>query len=212
MIVLALLTLYQIMPIGDYSSGLEKIFLLIILGGLLILSFIVFVIVDIVRFIKMKRKFDFVPLIIITLFLTVFLIFNNSKTDKFWTKTILTGQIVEGDLRAAQIQLYRNNTFAIRISYVDWCFTYQGDYTIKKDTLFLNRDDINKLTNNEFDTKYTFSYRDSLLIPINKKCKMIKIKTGHNTLASNSLRFFISASSTVALGFVSGDKKSLRKP
>jgi len=33
-----------------------------------------------------------------------------------------------------------------------------------------------------------------------------------NTLASNSLRFFVSASSTVALGIVSGDKKSLRKP
>jgi len=33
-----------------------------------------------------------------------------------------------------------------------------------------------------------------------------------NTLASNSLRFFVSASSTVALGIISGDKKSLRKP
>ena len=40
----------------------------------------------------------------------------------------------------------------------------------------------------------------------------IKKNTGGNTLASNSLRFFVRASSTVALGIVSGDKKSLRKP
>jgi len=33
-----------------------------------------------------------------------------------------------------------------------------------------------------------------------------------NTLASNSLRFFVGANSTVAWGIVSGDKKSLRKP
>ena len=41
---------------------------------------------------------------------------------------------------------------------------------------------------------------------------MIKEHRTANTLASNSLRFFVSASSTVALGIVSGDKKSLRKP
>ncbi len=180
LITLALLTLYQIMPIGDYCSGLVQALLMMIFGGLLILSFIVFTIIDITRLIRKKIKFDFAPLIIITLFVSVFFIFINSENDKFWTKTTLTGQIDEGDLRAAQIQLYSNNTFAIRISYIDWNCTYQGDYKINNDTLFLKRDDLTELTNNEFDSKYKFSYRDSLLIPVDKKCKMIKIKTGHN--------------------------------
>lgn len=145
-----------------------------------ILSFIVFTIVDVARLIRKKIRFDFLPLIIITVFLSVFFILINSETDKFWTKTTLTGQTDEGDLRKAQIQLYSNNSFSVRISYVDWSCTYQGDYKINNDTLFLKRDDLTELTNSVFDTKYKFSYQDSLLIPINKKCKMIKIKTGHN--------------------------------
>lgn len=177
---MALLTLYQILPIGDYCSGLVQALLMIIFGGLLILSFIVFTIVDVVRLIRKKIRFDFLPLIIITVFFSVFFIFINSETDKFWTKTTLTGQTDEGDLRAAQIQLYSNNSFSVRISYVDWSCTYQGDYKINNDTLFLKRDDLTELTNNVFDTKYKFSYQDSLLIPIDKKCKKIKILTGHN--------------------------------
>jgi len=41
---------------------------------------------------------------------------------------------------------------------------------------------------------------------------MIKEHRTANMQASNSLRFLVSASSTVALGIVSGDKMSLRKP
>jgi len=50
------------------------------------------------------------------------------------------------------------------------------------------------------------------LTKIQHKIIKSKLNTLHNTLASNSLRFFVSASSTVALGIISGDKKSLRKP
>jgi hypothetical protein len=180
LITLALLTLYQILPIGDYCSGIVQALLMFIFGGILILSFIIFTVIDASRLIRKKIKYDFIPLIIITLFFSVFFIFINSEIDKFWTKTTLTGQIDEGDLRAAQIQLYSNNTFAVRISYIDWSCTYQGDYKISNDTLFLMRDDLMKLTNNVFDSKYKFSYQDSLLIPVDRKCKMIKTKTGHN--------------------------------
>lgn len=180
MITLTLLTLYQILPIGDYCSGLVQALLMILFCGLSILSFIIFTIIDITRLIRKKIKFDFTPLIILTSFFLVFFIFINSESDKFWTKTVLTGQIDEGDLRAAHIQLYSNNTFSASISYVDWSCTYQGDYKINNDTLFLKRDDLSELTNNVFDTKYKFSDQDSLLIPVDKKFKMVKIKTRYN--------------------------------
>ena len=181
LIALAILTLYQILPFGDYCSGLVQIILMLVFGGFLILTFLVFTVIDIVRLIRKKVNFDFIPLIIMLLVGLTFYIFINADSDKFWTKTKLTGQIDVGDLRGAQMQLYDNNTFAVRISYVDWTCTYQGNFKIIGDTLILEKVELPELTDHVFNTKYKLSQQDSLLIPFDKKYNTIKIKTGHNS-------------------------------
>lgn len=174
---LFIVTLYQVIPFGDYCSGLVQVITFILFGGLFLLSFLIFTFVDLYRLKKAQKKFDFIHLLFLGFFLLINYISLVSDGQKFWTDKICTGQVQgQGDLHASQIRLYSNNTFSVTISYVNWSCTYQGSYEIKNDILVLKRKEIPKLTDSVFNDTYKIDFKDSLLIPINKRFEKIEIK------------------------------------
>ena len=184
LIVLIILTLSYEFPTGDYVSGLGRAICIILFLGLLILSFIIFTIIDFIRFMKKKSRFDFIPVTIIIIFFIAFLNLSNSENDKFWTKTVLTAQTDDGT--EAQLKLYGNNTFLVKIPHSDCSFHYQGDYKIHNDTLILERKDLPELTSKLVGTRYKVSKHDSMLIPFDNEYKKFKIKTVCNTPVRHS--------------------------
>jgi hypothetical protein len=173
---LTILAFYQNFPFGDYCSGLVEALALVLFGGLFIISFLVFLTIDLVKKFKRKQKFDFAPLIILSVFLIGNTLLLENEKDKFWTDKELIGSVEVGDLRAAQIVLYSNQTFSIRTSYVDWSCTYSGRYSIQENILRLERDDLEETTNNVFTNKYEILKSDSLLIPMKSGIEKIRIK------------------------------------
>ncbi len=174
--VLTILTFYQNFPFGDYCSGLVEALSFVLMGGLFLISFVIFLIIDLVKTFKKKRKFDFIPLAILTVFLIGNSLLLDNEKDKFWTDMELVGNVEVGDLRAAQIVLYSNQTFSVRTSYVDWSCTYSGRYSIQDNILQLERDDLEKETDNVFTNKYEIQKSDSLLIPLKSGIEKVKIK------------------------------------
>lgn len=174
--ILIFLTVYQNFPIGDYCSGLVEALTFMFFCGLSILTFAIFLTIDLIKTFKRKRKFDYVILLFFGIFLTTNFLLLKIENKKFWTKTLLIGQIEVGDLRVPQLKLYDNQTFSASTSYADYSCTYQGDYLIENDTLILKRNELSELTNQLFFTKYLISISDSLLKPIDHEYRNIKIK------------------------------------
>jgi hypothetical protein len=173
---LTILTFYQNFPFGDYCSGLVEALSFVILGGLFLISFVIFLTIDLIKTFKKKQKFDFLPLVILTVFLAGNSLLLDNEKEKFWTDKELVGNVEVGDLRAAQIVLYSNQTFSVRTSYVDWSCTYSGRYSIQENILRLERDNLEVETNNVFTNKYEILKSDSLLIPLKSGIEKIKIK------------------------------------
>jgi hypothetical protein len=178
LILLGLLIFYQFIPIGDYCSGMANSLLFLALGALFLLAFLIILIFDIIKRVKQKQSFDFIPLV-------VFIIIVGSnysllKTDnkKFWTTEVLVAGLERnGYGRTNRMILYKNNSFAITCYDVEIKCTIQGNYTSKGDTLKLNRKGLAKLTNNAFTAYYIISKRDSTLIPLDTTFKIIKVNT-----------------------------------
>lgn len=177
---LTILTFYQNCPFGDYCSGLVEALSFVILGGLFLISFLIFITIDLIKTFKKKRKFDFLTFIILTVFLVGNSLLLDNEKDKFWTDKELVGKVEVGDLRAAQIVLYTNQTFSVWTSYVDWSCTYSGRYYIQENILRLERDDLEEVTNNVFTNKYEILKSDSLLIPLKSGIEKIRIKNWAN--------------------------------
>ncbi|MBC8882424.1 hypothetical protein H9X57_00295 [Flavobacterium piscinae] len=63
----------------------------------------------------------------------------------------------------------------LKYNQADFSCTYQGDYRISNDTLYLDRNELESLTENIFTTKYSINKKDSLLQPIKKGFEVINI-------------------------------------
>jgi len=168
---------YQFIPIGDYCRGLATGLNFIFFAGLLILTFIIITISNLIKVYKKKEKFDFIPLILI-LCLGIFIYsIIGLENDKFWTKRTLIGIIkVDGSTKRGTLKLYENGSFGATYHNVDYSCTFQGNYEMNKNKLKLKRADINKLTENVFATEYIIDRKDSILKPINTDLKLIKIR------------------------------------
>ncbi len=178
LVLLGLLMLYQFIPIGDYCNGLLNGLLFLALGALFLLAFLIILFFDIIKRVKHKQPFDFIPL-------AIFIIIVGSnysllKTDnkKFWTTEVLVGDLENNNFsRTNRIILYKNNSFAITSYRADYSCTIQGHYALKGDTLKLNRKGLSKLTDNAFTSHYIISKRDSTFVALDTNFKTIKINT-----------------------------------
>lgn len=176
LVILGLVVLYQYIPIGDYCSGLLNFLNFLFYGGLLLLAFLVISIIDLVRYLRKKQKFDFIPLILIVLFGTAWSFLYQHENEKFWTAKVLEGYFaIEGTPRSGNLTLYKNGSFGATLYSADYDCTFQGEYSIENGKLTLHRRDLNSLTNDVFTTEYLVDKKDNILKPIDRKFETINI-------------------------------------
>jgi hypothetical protein len=175
LIVLGVFLLIQIIPIGDYCGGLMNFLISIVILVLIMLIVLITSIIEIYRYIKNKTKFDFIPIIISFSILIIFYLIMETESDKFWTSEKLNGITISTAAKSGTLKLYNNGSFAAKYNQADFSCTYQGDYRISNDTLYLDRNELESLTENIFTTKYSINKKDSLLQPIKKGFEVINI-------------------------------------
>lgn len=169
------MALKPILPIGDYSRGMATGMLMIFFGIVFILFYLIALVRNIDRLTNKLDQFDWPLSAIFCLFILLFLLINNADEGKFWTSPILKSEITNSDIpsHGGVIILYKNGTFSAIRSYVDFSETYQGNYYIKNNKLYLERPELPDLTEKIISTKYEI---DSL------RMKLTPCQKGYNTL------------------------------
>lgn len=160
-----LLALYIWLPIGDYSSGIAHGLGFVFFELLFLLIFIIIIVTQIVR--AKKIKFDYTPVIIFLIQgLLVYFSFT-MEGRKFWTWQILAAE-TENEVslpKIGRLTLYKNKSFSATRVQTDYSNTYQGNYTISNDTLYLHRKDLPKITEGLFTTIYLINQKDKTITP-----------------------------------------------
>ena len=168
--------LYKFLPIGDYCGGFVGLINYVLFGGLLLLSFSIITIIDLVKLWKKKQKFDFIPLFIVLAIGILFYFQNGLKNKKFWTEKTLSGRIeIESTPKSGLLRLYENGTFGATLYSADYSCTFQGKYELTDNRLNLKREDLAELTEDVFTTEYTIDKKNKTIKPINKKFGLIEI-------------------------------------
>lgn len=144
-----------------------------LLGFILVITFIYISSFTINEKVKKNKKFDFIPLVIMLIF--GYLIFLIYKTDnnKFWTDVKLIGKV---ESEGSKLVLYTNGSFAISPKGIDFSCIYQGNYIVDNDTITLKRLDIERLTFNEFTSRYLINREAGVLKPIENNSKILRIQ------------------------------------
>ena len=159
--------IYQFLPIGDYCSGLLNFFNSLVLIGLLILIVFILAIRNLIRIKKRKEKFDFIPIILVLIFGTIWYFIIDMPDKKFWTEKSLVGFIeIEGTPKSGTLELFKNGSFGASYHRADYSCTYQGNYEIIDNRLILKRNNLTELTDKVFTTEYLINRKDSILKPM----------------------------------------------
>lgn len=165
--IIGIILIYQFLPIGDYCSGLLNFLNSLFLLGFLIIILLVLTIRNLIRIKKKNGKFDFIPLILVLFFGTIWYLIIDIPDKKFWTEKSLIGFVEEeGTPKSGTLILFKNGSFGASYHRADYSCTYQGDYEIIDDRLTLKRTDLTELTDSVFTTEYLIDRKDSILKPI----------------------------------------------
>lgn len=116
---------------------------------------------------KKNKKFDFIPLILVLIFGTIWYLIIDMPNKKFWTEKALVGFIeIEGTPKSGTLELFKNGSFGASYRQADYRCTYQGEYKIIDNQLILDRAELSQLTDEVFTTEYLINQKDSILKPI----------------------------------------------
>ncbi len=167
LLLFAFLALYQFFPTGDYCvSGMMIAFMWLFFGGLFVLAFIIFLVIDITRNIRKKTKFDIIPTVLMVGFILLNLVWINNLEDnsRMWKdiqwKGTLRSEAGDGDL-----MLYTDGTFDAKCQYTEHSCYFFGAYSIENNKLTLVKNDLEELTDHRFTAEY-FVHGDSLFVPV----------------------------------------------
>lgn len=158
-----LLALYILLPIGDYSFGMAHAFGFVFFELLFLLVFIVIIVKQIAK--VKKVKFDYIPIGIFLLQSLLLCLSFTSKDRKFWTVPIITAEIDSENIHGGSLTLYKNNSFNATQGFADFTHSYQGNYIISNDTLYLEREDLPQITEGLFTTIYLINQKDKTITP-----------------------------------------------
>jgi hypothetical protein len=175
LILLFLIGIKQYIHFNDYEIGIVQGFFLVLSFTMFFIIFLVLLIKDIYGLIKFKKKFDFIPSILLIIFIiSIWFGFSNVNEPFFWKKEFYKGKncyINSND----KIFLYRNGTCAFKIYEIEHKSIVQGKFKIVNDTLKISDYDTT-LVNNSFSNLYLF-LKDSSLVSLDKHYQdIIKIK------------------------------------
>lgn len=159
--------IYQLIPFGDYCTGLLNFLNSLALLGILIITLFILTVRNLIRIKKQSGRFDFIPLIIALFFGTIWYVMLDVPDKKFWTEKSLIGFVqIEGSVKSGTLELFKNGSFGASYHHADFSCTYQGDYEIIDNLLVLNRSDLSELTEKVFTTEYLINRKDSILTPM----------------------------------------------
>lgn len=175
LIILGVFLIIQIIPIVDYCGGLMNFLISIVILVLIMLIVLITSIIEIYRYIKIKTKFDFIPIIISFSILVIYYFIMETESDKFWTSEKLYGVTFSKAAKSGTLKLYDNGSFAAKCNQADFSCTFQGDYRISNDTLYFDRNELETLTENIFTIRYIINTKDSLLQPLKNGFEVINI-------------------------------------
>lgn len=156
---------YHFWPQFDrYCTGMMDAFTVMFLGAGLFITFMLFTLYDIMRYFKDKVRYDFVPLIIITLAISLSALLIEARNKNYWKETILHAELRHESFHQPWIELYDNSTFKISDRRPCYGCSYQGYYNIDNNILELKIENLAEFKE-VFTFKYLISFEDSLLIP-----------------------------------------------
>ncbi|SDS34769.1 hypothetical protein SAMN05216503_2769 [Polaribacter sp. KT25b] len=167
LIFFAILPFLNFIHFDDYCFGIAD---LLIIGGLTIMFFISFLVItfyDLYNLSIRKLRFNFLPLLIVLIF-SVSLFIGVKYQGKHFLKNITKSYKNEvGEEATSKILLFTDKTFEFQqVDENEVCYK-KGTYYFKNDSLFLEKND-KSVKDVVFDSIYYFSYKENLLIPINK--------------------------------------------
>ena len=160
LLILGVFMIKSIVLVGDGCKSQGDGFLFILLTICYLIIFIIIQIISIIKLKKNEGKYNFIPLIItLCLFVLLPLAFNQ---ESFESPTIIKANTN----RHHTLYLRKNNTYKIQIRYVEASCFYKGTYIINKDTIILLDENIKNKTDSAFYNKYLINKKLNLLYPI----------------------------------------------
>lgn len=176
---LALFALWIILPVGDYKEALFAFFLFLLIAAILVIIALINIVPNVYYAIKGKQEAQFtMPILLIGFLLLSKLIFYTNGR-KFWTSPLMEAE-QQHLYKFRNLTLYKNNSFTAKVHGHHASDVYQGDFTIKNDTLHLDRDDIFTITGGLFTDTYFIDRNKLQLIPMQVKSDTLHIETIYN--------------------------------
>lgn len=165
----------QYFHFSDYSLGMVQGILVLSSLSIFFIIFLVLFIVDLYQFIKFKKRIDFIPSLLLILFVAL-LSLGFSKLNKpfFWKKEFYKGKICYINSND-KIYLYENETCAFEIQHIENKEIVGGKFKIVNDTLMLTEYDTTEV-NKIFTNRYFFAKDSSLIALDDKYLSIIKIE------------------------------------
>lgn len=148
------------------TNGMDIVFFIIILAPVYFIYLIILLSISIYKTIKKKAKFDFIPIIISIL--CGFLIWLTAQ-DFMKSKILLTAIIKDVPSKAnlkIRLELKPNNTCYIDFGYGEFGCTYSYNYTIKNDSLEIEKSVIAQ-SDSILTNRYLIDKKLLKLIPLN---------------------------------------------
>lgn len=146
--------------IGDQCEGIIETFYIFLLSLAYLIILFVETVISVITYFKAKETISYFPWIITLLIVITLAIVR--KEEKFERSTVLYATLENKH----SLMLCKNNTFKIKIQYVEWSCYYTGKYKIMKDTLLLSRNDIESTTAGLFTNNYLIDNNKNLLYPL----------------------------------------------
>ena len=160
-ILLGIIPIYILLPIGDYRSGMASALSSLFFEAIFVLTSLIVIITY-----AIKKKIAVTALITLFILTSFYIFLLNLEDDKFWTTKKLEAFTYKGLIRA-NLRLYDNKTFTASVWGVENGYSFQGNFNISNDTLYLMREDLPKLTHDYITNTYIL--KDTILISPDKK-------------------------------------------
>ena len=151
---------------GDGCVGMPDVFQFAFLCIIYGLTLAIILIVSTIKYYKYKNSFNYFP-IPITL-IVIGLVYLAIEIDAINPNTTLYATKATTGWNDRILTLREDNTFQIQMREVEWSCFYKGQYKIRKDTLFLERNDIQSETDSVFSDKYLIVHNQKMLYPLDK--------------------------------------------
>lgn len=161
LILLLIVGIKQFIHFGDYELGMAQGLLLFFVFTIFFILFLMLLIFDLYKLIKFKKRFDFFPSLLASVFVaSIWFASSNNDNPYFWKKAFYKGELYSED-NDGEIYLYKNGTFAFKIRHIEYVSILSGNFKTQNDTLKLFNYDITKVKN--FTNSYLFVKDSSLL-------------------------------------------------